>query len=134
MIIFHNNKSSISSKLKQEFNDLILQNFHKSRIDDYEYFIHCDHNKKVISFVGLYYIDNRLSINQLCVHNDYRRMGIAKYMLNFIKKIYKNTHIILYIDKNKPNTEYLHNYYLKFGFKDVLNLPYDYENEFLMEL
>jgi hypothetical protein len=47
-------------------------------------------------------------------------------MLNFIKKIYKNSQIILYIDKNKPNTEYLHNYYLK----DVIDLPY----EFLMEL
>ena len=46
--------------------------------------------------------------------------------------------IILYIDKNKETTEYLHNYYLKYGFKDVINntydLTYDYENEYLMEL
>jgi hypothetical protein len=62
MIIFHINKSSISLNLKKELNEFILQNFNKSRIDDYEYFIYCTQNKKIISFVGLYYIDNRLSI------------------------------------------------------------------------
>jgi len=132
MIIIHRNQLSIA--LKYELNDFILQFFHKSRIDDYEYFVYCKDKGIIVGFVGLYYINNHLSINQLCVHPDYRKKGYATNLLNFIKNIYKNSKLILYIDKNKENTEYLHQFYLKFGFKDTKTIPFDYENEFLMEL
>jgi len=132
MIIIHRNQLSIS--LKYELNDFILQSFQKSRIDDYEYFVYCKEKGIIIGFVGLYYINNNLSINQLCVHPNYRKKGYATNILNFIKNFYKNSHLILYIDKNKENTEFLHQFYLKNGFKDTKNLPFDYENEFLMEL
>lgn len=135
MIIIHTTNLSIN--LKQTLNEFILQSFHKSRIDDYEYIIYAKNKGIIVGFVGLYYINNYLSINQLCVHPDYRNKGIGTHILNYIKKIYNKSHLILYIDKNKPLTYYLHNFYLKNGFKDMINhdnLSYDYENEFLMEL
>jgi N-acetylglutamate synthase-like GNAT family acetyltransferase len=135
MIIFHS--ENISINLKNKLNNFILENFQNSRIDDYTYFIYCKNKGNIIGFVGLYYINNYLSINQLCVHPDYRNKGIATYILNFIKKLYNKSHLILYIDKNKSLTDYFYNFYLKNGFKDMINhdnLPFDYENEFLMEL
>lgn len=135
MIIIHTNKLSIN--LKKKLNDFILLYFDKSRIDDYTYFIYCKNKSNIIAFVGLYYIDNYLSINQLCVDINYRNKGIAISILNFIKNIYKNSHLILYIDKNKSSTNYLHNFYLKYGFKDMIdnnNLSFDEDNEYLMEL
>lgn len=134
MIIIHT--SNLSNELKNKLNEFILQSFEKSRINDYTYFIYCKKNGNIISFVGLYYINNYLSINQLCVDINHRNKGIATLMLNFIKKIYKSSRLILYIDKNKISTNYLHNFYLKYGFKDMINnnLPYDEENEYLMIL
>lgn len=134
MIIIHTNNLSI--ELKTKLNNFILQYFEKSRIDDYTYFIYCKNNGIIIGFVGLYYINNYLSINQLCVHPNHRNKGIAIKILNFIKKIYKSSRLILYIDKNKSSTNYLYNFYLKYGFKDMINinnLPYDEEKEYLME-
>jgi N-acetylglutamate synthase-like GNAT family acetyltransferase len=132
MIIIHRNQLSIA--LKYELNDFILQSFQKSRIDDYEYFVYCKEKGIIVGFAGLYYINNNLSINQLCVHPDYRKKRIATNILQFIKNIYKNSHLILYIDKNKENSEFLHQFYLKNGFKDTETLKFDYDNEFLMEL
>ena len=65
MIIIHTNNLSI--ELKNKLNDFILKYFEKSRIDDYTYFIYCKNKGNIIGFVGLYYINNYLSINQLCV-------------------------------------------------------------------
>jgi N-acetylglutamate synthase-like GNAT family acetyltransferase len=135
MIIIHTTILSIN--LKKKLNDFIHLSFHKSRIDDYKYIIYVQNKGIIIGFAGLYYINNYLSINQLCVHPDYRNKGTATNILNYIKKIYNKSHLILYIDKNKPLTDYLHNFYLKNGFKDMINhenISYDYENEFLMEL
>ena len=134
MIIIHT--TNLSVELKNNLNNFILQSFEKSRIDDYKYFIYCKNNSSIIGFVGLYYINNSLSINQLCVDIKHRNRGIATSILNFIRKIYKKSHLILYIDKNKSSTNYLHDFYLNHGFKDIIdnnNLPYDYENEYLME-
>lgn len=135
MIIIHTNNLSID--LKNNLNNFILQSFEKSRINDYTYFIYCKNKGNIIGFVGIYYINNYLSINQLCVHPNHRNKGIATSILNFIKKIYKSSRLILYIDKNKSSTNYLHDFYLKYGFKDMIdnnNLPYDEEKEYLMEL
>jgi N-acetylglutamate synthase-like GNAT family acetyltransferase len=135
MIIIHS--SNISNELKNKLNNFILENFDKSRIDDYKYFVYCKDKGIIIGFVGLYYINNHLSINQLCVHHNFRNKGIATSILNFVKKIYTNSHLILYIDKNKYSTDFLHKFYLNYGFKDMINpdnLSYDCENEILMEL
>ena len=135
MIIIHTTILSID--LKNNLNNFILQSFKKSRIDDYTYFIYCKNNGIIIGFVGLYYINNYLSINQLCVHPNHRNKGVATSILNFIKRIYKKSHLILYIDKNKSSTNYLHDFYLKYGFKDMIdinNLSFDEDNEYLMEL
>lgn len=135
MIIVHTN--NISSNLKKILNDFILLSFQYSRLDDYEYFIYCKKKGVIIGFVGLYYINNFLSINQLCVHPNFIKKGIGTYIINFIKKIYKNSYLILYIDKNKFSTNYLYNFYLKLGFKDMINyynLPFNSEKEYLMEL
>ncbi len=136
MIIIHSN--NISNIIKEKLNDFILEYFENSRINDYEYFVYCKDKGIIIGFVGLYYINNNLSINQLCIHHNFRKKGIAISILDFIKKIYKNTNIILYIDKNKSTTDYLHNLYLKYGFKDIIdnpnNLPFDNDKEYLMEL
>jgi ribosomal protein S18 acetylase RimI-like enzyme len=135
MIIIHTTNLSID--LKNNLNNFILQSFEKSRIDDYTYFIYCKNNGIIIGFVGLYYINNYLSINQLCVHPNHRNKGIDIKILNFIKKTYKSSRLILYVDKNKSSTNYLHNFYLKYGFKDMIdnnNLSFDEENEYLMEL
>ena len=135
MIIIHTNNLSID--LKNNLNNFILQSFEKSRINDYTYFIYCKNKGNIIGFVGIYYINNYLSINQLCVHPNHRNKGVATSILNFIKKIYKSSRLILYIDKNKSSTNYLHDFYLKYGFKDMIdnnNLPYDEEKEYLMEL
>ena len=135
MIIIHTTNLSID--LKNNLNNFILQSFEKSRIDDYTYFVYCKNNGIIIGFVGLYYINNYLSINQLCVHPNHRNKGVATSILNFIKRIYKKSHLILYIDKNKSSTNYLHDFYLKYGFKDMIdinNLSFDEDNEYLMEL
>jgi len=135
MIIIHT--TNLSKELKNSLNNFILQSFEKSRIDDYTYFIYCKNNGIIIGFVGLYYINNYLSINQLCVHPNHRNKGVATSILNFIKRIYKKSHLILYIDKNKSSTNYLHDFYLKYGFKDMIdinNLSFDEDNEYLMEL
>ena len=135
MIIIHTTNLSID--LKNNLNNFILQSFEKSRIDDYTYFVYCKNNGIIIGFVGLYYINNYLSINQLCVHPNHRNKGVATSILNFIKRVYKKSHLILYIDKNKSSTNYLHDFYLKNGFKDMIdinNLSFDKDNEYLMEL
>jgi len=135
MIIIHTTNLSID--LKNNLNNFILQSFEKSRIDDYTYFVYCKNNGIIIGFVGLYYINNYLSINQLCVHPNHRNKGVATSILNFIKRVYKKSHLILYIDKNKSSTNYLHDFYLKNGFKDMIdinNLSFDEDNEYLMEL
>lgn len=135
MIIIHT--TNLSKELKNSLNNFILQSFEKSRIDDYTYFVYCKNNGIIIGFVGLYYINNYLSINQLCVHPNHRNKGVATSILNFIKRIYKKSHLILYIDKNKSSTNYLHDFYLKYGFKDMIdinNLSFDEDNEYLMEL
>jgi len=135
MIIIHT--TNLSIELKNNLNDFILQSFEKSRIDDYTYFIYCKNYGIIIGFVGLYYINNYLSINQLCVHPNHRNKGVATSILNFIRKIYNKSHLILYIDKNKSSTNYLHDFYLKYGFKDmndIKNLSFNEDNEYLMEL
>jgi len=125
----------------KEINQLILSNFQKSRLNTYEniYYYTDKNNNKIIGVVGVYYINKYLSLNQLCIHKDYRKKGLATGLLSHIIDEYKDSSIILYIDKNKENTEYLFNFYLRRGFKEIsylktFNLTYEREKEILMIL
>lgn len=130
------NKKHLSTSFILEFNHLLFTSFKSSRIDDYETIVYLKKDDCIIAFAGLYYIQNCLSINQLCVHPNHRNQGIATNLLNFICDTFKDTILILYIDKNKPMTSYLYNFYLKNGFQEIKeenhNLPYDKKKEFLL--
>lgn len=123
---------------RKEIHELILSSFKSSRLKLYEKIIYYKNtNDKIVGFIGLYYIDKYLSLNQLCVHEEYRNMGIASLILELIFYLYKSTSIILYIDKNKETTDFLFDFYKRKGFKEIdylktLNLTYDRDVEFLM--
>jgi len=122
MSIILYNKTNINNDLINYINNFILQNFNDSRIDDYTYLIcYYDNYMNIIGFVGLYFVDNILLINQLCVNINNRNKGIAKKIINFIFENFKNIILGLYIDKNKPNTAFLYNFYIKLGFNDITN-------------
>lgn len=135
--IYYKDINEITKKEKKEINKFILKNFKISRIKFYEKIIYYKDNNKIIGFAGLYYIDKYISINQLCIDNNYRNKGLATSILNLISEIYNTTSIILYIDKNKENTNYLFDFYIKRGFKEIdylksFNLSYERDIEYLM--
>jgi len=127
----------LDKKERLDINNLILENFEKSRLKTYETIIYYSYNNNIIAFVGLYFINKYLSLNQLCVHKNYRKNGLATNLLKIIDNLYFSISQILYIDKNKDTTNYLFNFYSKNGFKEIdylktLNLTYDKEVEYLM--
>ena len=127
----------LDKKERLNINNLILENFEKSRLKTYETVIYYSYNNNIIAFVGLYFINKYLSLNQLCVHKNYRKNGLATNLLKIIDNLYFSISQILYIDKNKDTTNYLFNFYSKNGFKEIdylktLNLTYDKEIEYLM--
>jgi N-acetylglutamate synthase-like GNAT family acetyltransferase len=137
------NLTELTIEERREINELILSNFKKSRLNTYEniyYYNDNTNNKnKIIGVVGVYFINKYLSLNQLCIDKDYRKKGLATSLLSYIIDEYKNSSIILYIDKNKENTEYLYNFYLRRGFKEIsylktFNLTYERDKEILMIL
>jgi len=131
-------KIDLNIKEKLEINKFILHHFSNSRLNNYEYVIYIQNDLlDIIGFIGIYYINEYLSLNQLCIDNNYRNKGYATNLINFILDLYKEIPIILYIDKNKENTDNLYNFYSKKGFKEISylknhNLNYDKENEILM--
>lgn len=127
----------ITIQESDEINELILSSFQNSRINHYDNLVYYKYENRIIGFAGLYFIDKYLSINQLCVHKDFRNQGIATQILEFIEKIYKYISIILYIDKNKNNTDYLYKFYTQRGFKEIdylktFNLTYNKDDEYLL--
>lgn len=134
---YYKRLNEITIEEYDEINNLILSSFKSSRINFYDNVVYYKHNNKIIGFAGLYFIDKYLSINQLCIDKDYRNKGIATRILEFISHIYKYISLILYIDKNKENTNYLYKFYTERGFKEIdyfktLNLTFDREVEYLM--
>lgn len=102
--------------IKAKINELILKNFKNSRLHTYKILIYKIINNKIVGFVGLYNYDEFLSINQLCVDINHRNLGIATDLLSYLDNNFKNENFILFVDKNKPNCDYLVNFYKKRGF------------------
>lgn len=100
---------------KEKINSLILSCFSNSRLDSYDEIIYYLFEDNIIGFIGLNIDINKININQLCVNNNYRNKGIATILLKYIEE-FSTTNLILYVDKNKNNTEELYNFYLKRGY------------------
>jgi GNAT superfamily N-acetyltransferase len=100
---------------KDKINCLILSCFSNSRLESYDEIIFYLLEDNIIGFVGLNIDINFININQLCVKYNYRNKGIATELLNYIEE-FSTTNLILYVDKNKNNTEELYNFYLKRGY------------------
>jgi small nuclear ribonucleoprotein (snRNP)-like protein len=114
--------TTLTNKEIYNCNQIINANFEKNRFSDYKTVIIYKKNNEIIGFLGIY--DNLL--NQICTDIEYRRKGIAKELIETSKKILKKP-INLYIDKNKKNTEYLLNYYLKNEFEIELENDFEYK-------
>ena len=121
MIIYKLVKN-LTEKENKECNILINENFEKNRFTDYKYVIIYKIKNNIIGFIGIY--ENLL--NQICTNIEYRRKGIAKEMIETVKKMLKGN-IYLYIDKKKENTEYLLNYYEKNGFEIIIENEIEYK-------
>lgn len=100
---------------KEKINCLILSCFINSRLESYDEIIFYLLEDNIIGFVGLNIDINFININQLCVKYNYRNKGIATILLKYIEE-FSTTNLILYVDKNKNNTEELYNFYLKRGY------------------
>jgi len=99
---------------------LINSNFKKNRFNTYSSVIYYIIGSDIIGFIGI--SDNYL--NQVCVNINYRNRGIASQLLQKSKEILQES-IYLFIDKNKSNTDYLVNFYIKNGF--LIDLENDVE-------
>jgi GNAT superfamily N-acetyltransferase len=102
-------------KEKDNINNLILSCFINSRLETYDEIIFYLFEDTIIGFIGLNIDINFININQLCVKYNYRNKGIATKLLKYIEE-FSTTNLILYVDKNKNNTEELYNFYLKRGY------------------
>ena len=102
-------------KEKDNINNLILSCFINSRLETYDEIIFYLFEDNIIGFIGLNIDINFININQLCVKYNYRNKGIASKLLKYIEEN-SIINLILYIDKNKNNTEELYNFYLKRGY------------------
>jgi ribosomal protein S18 acetylase RimI-like enzyme len=108
--------------IKTKINDLIYQNFDKSRLNTYEYLIYKLHNDEIIGFLGLDKYEEYLSINQLCVNNNYRNIGIATHLLSYVYNKFKNNNFILFVDTDNINYNNLVKFYKKRGFKEDIQI------------
>lgn len=100
---------------KEKINYLILSCFINSRLESYDEIIFYLLEDNIIGFIGLNIDINFININQLCVKYNYRNKGIATQLLKYIEEN-SITNLILYVDKNKNNTEKLYNFYLNRGY------------------
>lgn len=100
---------------KEKINCLILSCFINSRLESYDEIIFYLLEDTIIGFIGLNIDINFININQLCVKYNYRNKGIGTKLLKYIEDL-STINLILYVDKNKNNTEELYNFYLKRGY------------------
>lgn len=58
-----------------------------------------------------------MTVNQLCVHTNYKNNGIGSMLLKYIENNFQSK-LMLYIDKNKENTEELYKFYIQRGYQE----------------
>lgn len=112
---------------KRELKDLILRSFSVSRLEDYEQVAYLVLDCEIVGAVGLYFVEDRLCLNQLCVERAHRRQGIATRLLNFVSIRHPGVTQMLYVDKHTPRADALVKFYCKRGFS-----AHEREAEFLM--
>jgi hypothetical protein len=108
-------KNLLKEQEKNNINNLLLSCFLNSRLETYDEVIYYQIKDDIIGFLGLNNYDNYYVVNQLCVNYNYRNKGVASLLLKYLDNKL-TTDIILFIDKNKENTEKLYNFYLNKGF------------------
>jgi GNAT superfamily N-acetyltransferase len=105
---------------KEKINYLILSCFSNSRLESYDEIIYYLLEDTIIGFIGLNINIDFSFINQLCVNYNYRNKGIATMLLKYVEDSL-TTNLILYVDKNKNNTENLYNFYKNRGYTEEEN-------------
>jgi len=116
-MIIRKKLSELSDDDKDKINQLLLSSFTKSRLDTYDEVIYYIRNENIIGFVGIQLDSKKLTVNQLCVHANYKNNGIGSMLLKYIENNFQST-LILYIDKNKENTEELYKFYIQRGYEE----------------
>ena len=111
--------SQLNTEWKQAINNLILGAFAGSRLDDYERVVCYYVRGEVVGMVGLNHTQGYMCLNQLVVGETHRHKGIASLLLREVFGRYPGVNMILYVDKNRPNTDCLVYFYTKLGFKPV---------------
>jgi ribosomal protein S18 acetylase RimI-like enzyme len=107
--------NEIDDILTEILNKFIQIHFKETRLYSYEYIVYCiDDNNDVIGFLGIQTFDNNITINQLCVDINHRNKGIAKSLLEFTEKEFRNYNQFLYM--HKPE---LYKFYCNRGFTEV---------------
>jgi len=114
-MIFNIKNNLLKEYERNNINNLILSCFSNSRLETYDEVIYYQIENNIIGFLGLSNYNNYSIINQLCINYNYRNKGIATLLLKYLDDKL-TTDIILFIDKNKENTEKLYNFYLNKGF------------------
>ena len=126
---------------RQTLDHLISGSFNnKSRLDEFTWVAYCKANSgggPIIGAVGLYWIqEGYLCLNQLCVAKAFRRHGIGSWLLGRVVAACPGAKMALYVDKGRPNTDWLVEFYQRHGFTQVETgsggVKYDSAVEFLL--
>lgn len=107
---------------------LLMRVFGASRLGEYERVVCCWEGDLLVGCVGLTNLGGKLCLNQLCVEEAFRGMGVASSMLEFVSRQYPREGLVLYVDKHKGSTDCLVEFYCGRGFQVVSEGP----NEFLL--
>ncbi len=124
-MIFIKNCTLLTNLERVLINTLILSCFQNSRLSTYDTVICYEEGGDIIGFIGYHtkqhydIIFGHITIlNQLCVKKTHRSKGIATDLLKYTEETQKNT-LILYIDKDEPDTEQLYHFYKRRGYHDI---------------
>jgi GNAT superfamily N-acetyltransferase len=119
----------LSERQKADLNNLILQCFDKSRLEEYQWAVWQEIDGNVVGFVGLHYeycyVWNVLMLNQLCVNKLWRNKGVATELLNYLFKLYPDVQMGLYVDRERSTTDGLIRFYSNRGFCVVFSCAAD---------
>jgi N-acetylglutamate synthase-like GNAT family acetyltransferase len=112
--------NGISNEDKKDIIELLYKCFGYERdLNNYSKIIVYTFKNKIIGLVAIekYYTEN-IVLSGLCVKEEYRTNGIATAIMRYVMYMYTEP-IILYIDKNKKNTNYLKYFYKRLGFREL---------------